>query len=99
MKGILAALYLMNLMLFLSPVLPGPFAAYLMLLLLKISAEWFFVRKAAVLLDYKRALAIFPLAALLHIPYVVLLGLWGQIGKFTWKGDRYSRKQSETGTS
>jgi cellulose synthase/poly-beta-1,6-N-acetylglucosamine synthase-like glycosyltransferase len=93
--GALAGFYLMNLMLFTAPLLPGPHAGYLALLALKMCGEWFFVRKAAGLLHQRQALAVFPLAALLHIPYVVLLGLWGQIGRFTWKGERYSHKRKQ----
>jgi cellulose synthase/poly-beta-1,6-N-acetylglucosamine synthase-like glycosyltransferase len=35
-----------------------------------------------------RILIIFPLAVLLHVPYIASFGLAGQIGKFQWKKDQ-----------
>ena len=35
---------------------------------------------------------VFPLAVLLHIPYVVIFGLLGQILKFNWKNTLFTKK-------
>ncbi len=84
----LIGVYFLNLLLLLSPVLPGPFTAYALLFLTKAAGEWIFIARAASLFKQKPLLAYFPLAAVLHIPYVAILGLWGQIGRFSWKGKR-----------
>jgi len=56
----------------------------------KSTGEFLFLSNAASLFRKERLLLIFPLAVFLHIPYVVFFGLWGQIGRFTWKSDTYS---------
>ena len=38
-----------------------------------------------------RLLWFYPAAALFHIPYVVIFGLWGQIGRFQWKDQRFAK--------
>jgi cellulose synthase/poly-beta-1,6-N-acetylglucosamine synthase-like glycosyltransferase len=38
-----------------------------------------------------RLLWFYPAAALFHIPYVVIFGFWGQIGRFHWKNQRFSK--------
>jgi hypothetical protein len=94
LKAVLAAFYLFNLLLLTAPLLPGPPAAFLGVLLIKMAAEWLFLSRTAAVFQQKAALKVFPLAALLHIPYVVILGLWGQFGRFKWK-DAYFRTKEK----
>ncbi|MBN2028614.1 glycosyltransferase [bacterium] len=47
--------------------------------------EFLLLVHAARIFHQKRSLLYFPLAAILHIPYVVLFGAWAQFGKFNWK--------------
>lgn len=57
--------------------------------LVKSFSEFMLVYRFADIFNYKKALKLFPLAMLLHVPYVVIFGLWGQFGKFQWKEDTF----------
>jgi cellulose synthase/poly-beta-1,6-N-acetylglucosamine synthase-like glycosyltransferase len=57
--------------------------------LAKSLSEFMLVYRFADIFKFKRALNLFPLAMLLHVPYVVIFGLWGQFGKFQWKEDTF----------
>ena len=90
---ILIVFYLLNLIYLFSPltfilnshyILPF-FAA----LFLKAVSDYGFIKSAASLLEDKRYLQIFPVAFILHIPYVVFFGLVAQLKNFRW-GDHSS---------
>jgi len=93
MKLGLAAVYLFNVALFISFLLSFWNTYYLLLFaisfLLKSFTEFLLIQKMAAIIFYKKYLKYFPLAALLHIPYIVIFGLWGQLGKFSWKGELF----------
>ncbi len=89
----LLALYIFNLLLFLSPltllfhnifILP-----ILAVVLLKAAGDYYFLSKAATLLHDRRHINLFPFAFFLHIPYVLLFGFLSQIKQFKW-GNRKS---------
>ncbi len=89
MKIGLAALYLLNL----SLLVLIAFQCRLFvigILGIKSCFEFFLTFKAARLFHQQRSLLYFPLAAILHIIYVVIFGVWGQLGKFRWKETLYS---------
>lgn len=94
LKLSLAAVYLFNLILL--ALLPISFfianASWLLLicLLMKSLSEWLLLSRFADIFKYKKSLTIFSLAILLHVPYVVIFGLWGQVGKFQWKEDTFN---------
>ncbi len=87
--AVLAAVYLFNLLLFLSvpAELLGIFSASVAIvcLLLKSTIEFVFLTVFAVRMKRTKYLAVFPLAEILHIPYVVVFGALGQRLKFEWK--------------
>ncbi len=66
------------------------FLSLLAAFVLKTSVEYILISRGATLLQYQGRLRYFPIAALLHIPYVVIFGLWGQFGKFRWKSEPYA---------
>jgi cellulose synthase/poly-beta-1,6-N-acetylglucosamine synthase-like glycosyltransferase len=91
----LSALYFMNLGFLIILFFPYGWIPFLLLLGIKSLGEWILILKMALLFDQKNVLVIFPLALLLHIPYVVVFGFLGFIGKFTWKNQsQISRMQS-----
>jgi len=53
-------------------------------LLLKGLFEFIFMKKAGETLNDRRNLAMFPAAFLLHIPYIIVFGLLGQLNYFRW---------------
>ena len=93
LKLSLVAVYLFNLILLtLLPVsifLSNVFWLWLTCWLVKSFSEFMLLCKFADIFLYKRALTVFPLAMFLHVPYVVIFGLWGQVGKFQWKDDTF----------
>ena len=93
LKLLLLLVYLFNLLLLVllpislfetSLLLP-----WLICWLAKSLSEFMLVYGFADIFKFKRALNLFPLAMLLHVPYVVIFGLWGQFGKFQWKEDTF----------
>jgi len=91
----LVAVYLMNLVLILALMLSEFHSLFLNGFIIKSVLEFFIVWKMAHLFGQKRWLSVFPVAMILHPFYVVVLGLWGQIGQFHWKGSSYKSKISE----
>ncbi|HEM49367.1 MAG TPA: glycosyltransferase, partial [Caldithrix sp.] len=80
--------FLMNLLLFIG-LISFPFSLKLFftgvgLFVLKAVFEFIFMYKAAKTLKDTRYLKLFPLAALLHIPYVIIFGILGQFKHFQW---------------
>lgn len=90
LKLILIAIYLVNLSLVslfpLSLVVPRTLAIGLACLVIKSLAELLLVWRMANYFGYRHALTVFPVAMVLHPLYVVVFGLWGQLGRFQWKG-------------
>jgi cellulose synthase/poly-beta-1,6-N-acetylglucosamine synthase-like glycosyltransferase len=91
---ILTMYYILNLMFLLAPlsfifcmncILPF-FAA----LLLKAITDFSFLKSAAIFLEDRRYLNLFPVAFIFHIPYVVVFGLLAQLLNFKW-GDLSSK--------
>jgi len=56
---------------------------------LKAVSDFGFLKSAASLLEDRRYLTLFPVAFILHIPYVVFFGLIGQLKSYAW-GDHRS---------
>ncbi len=96
LKLSLVLVYLFNLLLLvLLPV--SLFASKIFMLwsicwLMKGISEFALVYRFANIFNYTKALNLFPLAMLLHVPYVVIFGLWGQVGKFQWKENTFKSK-------
>ena len=85
----LAAVYLFNLLLVIllpvSIVHPNFLFIWGTGFFLKITSEFIFLFKVASAYHYQRIFTAYPVAALLHPLYVIVFGLWGQVGKFKWK--------------
>jgi len=96
----LIAVYLMNVLLLVMPVAALRYPVYwnyfLGCLLMKSSTEYALISRVARKFRLMNILKFFPIAVLLHIPYVVVFGLWGQIGKFRWKGKTYHAEMRPT---
>jgi len=60
------------------------FVSAIGLFTLKSIFEFIFMHKAAKTLNDTRYLKMFPIAALLHIPYVIVFGILGQFKHFQW---------------
>jgi len=85
----LVAVYLFNLLLLVLLLLSllgfGLFRLWLASWLMKSFAEFMLLYRFADIFHNKKALSVFPVAMLVHVPYVVIFGLRGQVGKFQWK--------------
>lgn len=57
-------------------------------LLIKIVVEIYFLFPVAKFFNKVNELKWFPLFQFIHIPYVLIAGLWGSISTYTWKGRR-----------
>ena len=88
----LIGVYLFYLSLLLSLFFPSVYPWALMMFGLKSCLEFALLWRTARLFSQFKVLWMVPLIMLLHIPYVVIFGLWGQFGKFRWKEARYSKK-------
>lgn len=90
---ILILFYFLNLLLLVSPLLlltcSDCILPFLAILLLKLISEFSFLKLASSYLEDKRFFNLFPVAFILHIPYVVFFGLFAQILNFKW-GDHTS---------
>ena len=60
--------------------------------LAKTSIDCAVMLKGALLFQRKDLLTMFPLWEILHIPYIVLVGILGTAGNFTWKERAYRRQ-------
>lgn len=99
LKGALILIYLLNCYIFFG--LPIAifisyklFLAIIICLLIKASAEFFLLKAGATIFHKNNMLCIFPIGAVLHIPYVVIFGALGFWGKFKWKGETFQAKMS-----
>ena len=89
----LVAVFLFNLILFITvPIFflnlyqsPLPIYSFI----IKAIVDFIIIYQAAQLLNESRLVKYFPLAALVHIPYLIFFGLYGTFGKVKWKsGDK-----------
>ncbi|TFG94918.1 MAG: glycosyltransferase [Calditrichales bacterium] len=92
-SAVLSLFYMLELITLLTPltflIVPGFVLPWLAIVILKAVGEYLFFSKAATFLEDTRQLSLFPVAFLLHIPYVVVFGALGQIVRFEW-GSRKS---------
>lgn len=58
------------------------------ILAIKVGGDFLFMRSASAALHDQRHLSLIPLTSLLHIPYVIVFGILGQIKQFRWAGER-----------
>lgn len=90
MTAVLSFVYLFNLsfllMLIVSLFHPGYGAYLLVMLVLKIVAELFYLYPVAGFFNKRKQLWLFPLLQPLHIVYIVIAGLLGFTGNYQWKG-------------
>lgn len=91
---VLSAVYLLNLGLFFSPLfIWGGWITWprvLSILLLKTVGEFIVVMWGIATWRRWQLIPVFPLMELLHIPYVTILGLWGQFARFEWKDEQFN---------
>ncbi len=64
---------------------------FLISLFLKALGEFFVLKRGTKLLFEKGTLKPFILAEILHIPYIIIAGISGAFGNFTWKERKVSR--------
>ncbi len=85
----LIGFYLMNVFLFTGGIASlwhtATFPLWLMSLLLKMAGEGIFMYTVCGQLQQRSLMHVFPLAALLHIPYVIYFGLAAQFSTYRWK--------------
>ncbi|MCJ7813017.1 glycosyltransferase, partial [bacterium] len=91
MKTGLIAVYLFNFSI-LVLVLSKFWLLFFVIVGIKSCFEFFLLFKAARLFQQRRLLLYYPPAAILHIVYVIIFGVWGQFGKFKWKETLYSSR-------
>lgn len=82
----LIGVYLLNLTLILGVFFIELWPFWLTIITLKSIFEFIFIKSVAKKVRGLKLLKYFPLTILPHIFYVVFFGLWGQIGRFRWKG-------------
>ena len=63
-------------------------AFLLPLLALKWLGEFGFISRAGTVLNDRRNLTFFPIAAFLHIPYIIIFGILGQFNHFRWAEEK-----------
>jgi cellulose synthase/poly-beta-1,6-N-acetylglucosamine synthase-like glycosyltransferase len=84
--------YLFNLALLVSFVagffMPGAWVLLLLLLTLKLSGEYLFLKKVTTFFGQEQLMRPFAAGSLLHIFYVLLIGIYGNFGRYNWKGRR-----------
>jgi cellulose synthase/poly-beta-1,6-N-acetylglucosamine synthase-like glycosyltransferase len=90
MTATLLLVYLFNLSFLVLALMGFNKGAYLVLsgcmLLVKIVAELIFLYPVAKFFNKKSQLLFFPVLQPLHIAYIIIAGLLGFVGKYTWKG-------------
>jgi cellulose synthase/poly-beta-1,6-N-acetylglucosamine synthase-like glycosyltransferase len=89
----LVAFFLLNLLFLLLPILSlwYPQTLYLVLLglVLKGSVEYIFLKQAVDFLKAIWQVHLFPIAFILHIPYVVIFGFLTQLQSYQWAGTKH----------
>ena len=83
-------LYLFYVLLLLS-LIAAPFLSLLLLLpfLVKAAADFLFLRRHAVRMSIALDPLIFLLAELVQLLYILVVGLWANVGCYQWKGRNY----------
>lgn len=73
----------------LSPFVPGLGWGLLILMLAKVGADYLLLNTASTFFHRKDLLRVFLRAQVLHILYIAIIGLWGNVCKqYEWKGRR-----------
>ncbi|MFQ5869668.1 MAG: glycosyltransferase [Candidatus Zixiibacteriota bacterium] len=86
-------LYLLFLILLpLAIALPNYLLFYWYALGAKLLCDFLLLLKAAKIFGRADLLKYYPVVALLHLPYLLFVVIWGHFGEFTWKGRKF-RKQ------
>ncbi|RYD71790.1 MAG: glycosyl transferase, partial [Sphingobacteriales bacterium] len=62
------------------------FIVLIFALLLKCLPEWIFLRRISVFFNRKELMNCYFVTVLLQIVYVVIIGIYGNFGKYNWKG-------------
>ncbi len=92
--------FLVNALLIISPILHAVSGQSLRIfaaaLAIKIASEGLLLLKGSAVYQRRDLLRDFPLWTLFQIPYVVIAGLAGSLGLFTWKGRRHNQPEAET---
>jgi hypothetical protein len=92
---ILIGLYVYNLIILLAFIsslfIHDLFLMAILSLTVKSLFEFIFLYTFAKKMDRLFYLKYYPVVALLHIPYVVILGGLGQLVKFKWKGEKHKK--------
>ncbi len=58
----------------------------LILLIIKIALEFYFIVKVAQFANRKRLMVLSPILSLVHIIYLIYIGIAGNLGSYKWKG-------------
>jgi cellulose synthase/poly-beta-1,6-N-acetylglucosamine synthase-like glycosyltransferase len=103
--SLMASLYVFHLLLVLYTPLTAAFKTFSSLVnsleillwvfwpwLLKISLDFIIILTGAIRFNRMKFLPFYPVIAILHPFYIVVFGIWGLFGKFTWKEDQFSNK-------
>jgi cellulose synthase/poly-beta-1,6-N-acetylglucosamine synthase-like glycosyltransferase len=88
-KAILLLVYLLNLMLFILFILsflePKVMSIFIGFLITKIIIEYYFIKHVATFFKKENELFSFAPLQFIHILYILISGLLGQFGTYTWK--------------
>ena len=89
----LVALFILNLLFLLLPILSFWYSQILYIVLLGLAlkglVEYTFLKKAVEFLSDIWHVHLFPIAIILHIPYVVIFGLLTQLHTYQWAGTKH----------
>jgi len=96
----LMGVYLLNFNLLSLLLLSLTFNKYLLywvaLMIMKSLPEFLLITRFARFVQYTKLLRVFPWAMMAHVPYVVIFGLLGQLGKFQWKDETFTPRANRT---
>lgn len=68
------------------------FIPTLLVIAVKATGDFFYLRRAAAIFGEKKFFAVFPLAALLHPLYVIYFAGRGQFARFKWRGENFAAR-------
>ena len=86
----LIGVYVFNLLLFITPFWIRLWPIWIGAMGLKSFFEFILIARTASLFKHEKLVTLFPMAIFLHVPYVIVFGLLGQIGKFSWKAKTFN---------
>jgi len=66
------------------------FIPTLLIIAIKATGEFLYLRRAAAIFSEKKLFAVFPLTTLLHPFYVVYFAARGQFARFNWRGENFA---------